>query len=113
MTTTAQLLRLAADILRRGWCQRSFALDALDKPCSALDRDAKSFDLEGALQRAADGKNTAAYYEALQLLQGRAAEAGYGSIEAFNDARERTREKVLALIEEALVAAESREAVAA
>lgn len=108
----AQLLTAARQLLAQGWCQNAFALDALDKPVSLRNQDARRFDLEGALILASGHRNSPAYEDAYELLRSAAQKRGFRSIGWFNDAERRTQAEVLALVDEALSAVQQVAAAA-
>ena len=47
-----QTYELPSEIVRRGWCQHSHAMDAMWQHCSVLDQDAQRWDLLGCIIKA-------------------------------------------------------------
>lgn len=92
----------AVDFIRKGWCQRFYAVDRDGLMVSATDTEACRWCSLGAL-RVAYGVNkeeNPAYYKVLDILQVRTQRMGI-SLTAWNDATGRTQEEVIALFEEA------------
>ena len=101
LSPPAVLLAAAYVLLKHGgWCQGARAIDEYGVPCSALGLRAVKWDLEGALQRAA-------YCQALSALEMAVCakprrRLARGALADYNDAPERSRSEVLALLEQTL-----------
>lgn len=90
MTNITQILNDAADLVSRGWTQRTYARDAQRAPCPWDSPDAASWCMSGAVSRAArsvgDEVASAAYEFCWRFM---------GDMSAWNDAPERTQDEVV------------------
>jgi hypothetical protein len=104
--TTLDVLQQAQVLLvTHGWTQLAYARDAFGRKCDELDPGAKRFCLLGALRAAAGNAVDVpisfenAVKACYQIFDIQLAQQLWGSLIAWHDAPERTRDEVLNFLE--------------
>lgn len=100
--TTTDVLNQAADLIEKGWTQKTLARNKQDQGCSPNNKNAVAWCVMGALLRVTDRSIT--YFTALNTLRGQM-ELGT-SINSWNDHPKRTQAEVVTALRAAARKAE-------
>ena len=94
------ILKRSKHLIKKGWCQKSYARDKDGKPISFLSKKAVSFCLSGAISRAASDLPSATIYRTLNLVRAnmRVVNDGGELFVAINDNPFATKEKIIDLL---------------
>ena len=95
-TETGKLL--PSELLRRGWCQGAFAMNAANQPTTWSNPKAVAWCFEGALLAATGATEITPLLTRASAIARRL--GGFGAMVVWNDAPERTQAEVVALMEQ-------------
>jgi len=100
------ILKEVRDLIERGWTQGTFARTEDGMQCDPEDEDAASWALDGAICGALSELTPQSFHEErlriAQILISAASGVEIKNLARFNDAPDRTREEILAVIDRAI-----------
>lgn len=105
MSEVVKRLKRARELLEQGWCKGHLARDKAGKVADLYGTGVDSVCLRGACMRA-EWEAQAPWLYLEERVAGGVKARGYTDVARYNDAPERTKEEVIALMDETIKTAE-------